>query len=128
MKCIIIIYLSIVHIATPPPKQKPCDPSPCGPSSICREINDHAVCTCVPGYIGIPPMCRAECLVSSECQLNKACVNQKCVDPCLNTCGANARCQVVNHNPICSCSSGYTGDPFVNCIESPSKHDSCFFL
>lgn len=26
-------------------------------------------------------------------------------------------CQVVNHNPICSCIPGYTGDPFTRCFK-----------
>lgn len=27
-----------------------------------------------------------------------------------------ARCQVVNHNPICSCPNNYVGDPFEQCV------------
>ncbi|XP_052871499.1 neurogenic locus notch homolog protein 1-like, partial [Anopheles cruzii] len=100
----------------------PCYPSPCGPNSQCREINGQAVCSCVPGYIGSPPTCRPECVVSAECPQNQACTNQKCRDPCLGTCGVGARCSVVNHNPICSCPERFTGDPFVRCqpiIEPP---------
>lgn len=97
--------------------QNPCEPSPCGANSICRISNGHAVCSCQSGYIGAPPSCRPECVVSSECVLTKACIHQKCQDPCPGTCGINARCQVVNHNPICSCPSHFTGDPFVQCIE-----------
>lgn len=93
----------------------PCQPSPCGPNSQCRTINNQAVCSCVVGYIGSPPTCRPECITSSECSLNKACVNQKCIDPCPGTCGLSAICQVVNHNPICSCVAGQTGDPFTRC-------------
>lgn len=74
------------------------------------------MCSCVPGYIGSPPTCRPECVVSSECSLDRACVNQKCIDPCPGTCGLGALCQVVNHNPICSCPQRYTGDPFVRCL------------
>lgn len=107
--------------ATPKPIQNPCRPSPCGPNSQCREINDHAICSCMAGYIGVPPMCRPECVVSSECPLNKACISEKCADPCPGTCGSNARCNVVNHNAICSCSPGYTGDPFTGCIVLDSK-------
>lgn len=95
----------------------PCIPSPCGAYSQCREINDRAICSCLENYIGAPPTCRPECTVSSECFLDKACMNQKCVDPCRGACGDNARCQVINHNPICSCALGYTGDPFIRCIE-----------
>jgi len=100
----------------------PCVPSPCGPNSQCRELNDHAVCSCLSSYIGTPPSCRPECIVSSECSQNKACVNQKCSDPCIGTCGLNTRCQVVNHNPICSCSPGYTGDPFASCNKIQRKN------
>lgn len=93
----------------------PCNPSPCGPNSQCRDINGQAVCSCVPGYLGSPPTCRPECVTSSECPLNQACVNQKCIDPCPGTCGINSVCQVVNHNPICSCKPGFSGDPFTTC-------------
>lgn len=106
---IFIIFLEAVEF------KNPCNPSPCGPNSQCREINGQAVCSCVPGYMGSPPACRPECVVSSECALNKACVNQKCMDPCLGTCGVGAVCQVVNHNPICSCPPKYSGDPFIRC-------------
>ena len=97
-------------------KKNPCNPSPCGPNSQCREINGQAVCSCVPGFIGSPPTCRPECVTSTECSLNQACVNQKCIDPCPGTCGLNAKCQVVNHNPICSCPPKYSGDPFIRCL------------
>lgn len=100
---------------------KPCEPSPCGPYSNCREVNGHAVCSCQPSYIGTPPSCRPECMISADCPLDKACIKQKCQDPCPGTCGINARCQVVNHNPICSCTAGFTGDPFVRCIQEESK-------
>lgn len=99
----------------------PCIPSPCGPYSQCREVNDRAICACIDNYIGSPPACRPECSLSSECFLDKACINLKCVDPCPGACGQNARCQVINHNPICSCSSGYVGDPFISCIPEESK-------
>lgn len=103
------------HIIVAPVNQNPCNPSPCGPSSQCREINGQAVCSCVIGYIGSPPTCRPECVQNSECSQNEACSNQKCRDPCPGTCGVSAKCQVVNHNPICSCPVRYTGDPFTRC-------------
>lgn len=99
----------------------PCQPSPCGLYSQCREVNSHAVCSCIKNYIGVPPNCRPECTISSECNQDKACINQRCVDPCPGTCGLNARCQVLNHNPICSCSPGFTGDPFVQCLGERSE-------
>lgn len=109
------------------PPVEPCTPSPCGPYSICRVQNDHAVCSCRPTYIGAPPNCRPECLISTECPQDKSCINQRCTDPCPGTCGYLARCQTVNHNPICSCPSGYTGDPFVRCVKEESKILIFFF-
>lgn len=101
--------------------ENPCLPSPCGPNSQCRNKNGQAVCSCLPNYIGSPPGCRPECVVSSECPLDKACISQKCSDPCPGTCGIDARCQVVNHSPICSCLNGLSGDPFVRCLKQPCK-------
>lgn len=101
--------------------KQPCTPSPCGPNSICKVVNDHAVCSCQPGLIGNPPACKPECIVSADCPLTQACLNNKCQDPCPGTCGQNTNCQVVNHNPICSCSESYTGDPFTICYPQPSK-------
>lgn len=71
--------------------------------------------------MGTPPACRPECTISSECSFDKACVNQKCVDPCPGSCGQNTICQVRNHAPICSCNNGYTGDPFSRCYPIPRE-------
>ncbi|PSN29200.1 hypothetical protein C0J52_26427, partial [Blattella germanica] len=107
------------QLLTPKTPGDPCNPSPCGPNSQCRNINGQGVCSCLPNYIGSPPGCRPECVVSTECPQNRACVNQKCIDPCPGTCGLNARCEVVNHSPICSCQAGFTGDPFTRCFPIP---------
>lgn len=100
------------------PIPDPCQPSPCGPYSQCRKVNNVAICACVATYIGSPPNCRPECSVSADCPFDKSCINQKCKDPCPGMCGINARCQVVNHNPICTCIENYNGDPFVRCARS----------
>lgn len=99
----------------------PCQPSPCGPNSQCRELNEQAVCSCLPEYVGAPPACRPECTISSECVQDKACVAKKCVDPCPGTCGEQALCRVLNHSPICSCRAGFTGDAFYRCLPIPRK-------
>lgn len=101
--------------------KNPCQPSPCGANSQCKELNGQAICSCLPTYIGSPPNCRPECVVSSECPQNKACVSQKCIDPCPGTCGLHTQCNVKNHSPICSCLAGYTGDPFTRCYQIPRK-------
>lgn len=116
-----ILFLAIFLVAEPIAPINPCKPSPCGPYSQCREQNNHAVCSCLNNHIGTPPSCRPECTSSSECSQNLACINQKCVDPCPGTCGFNSRCLVTNHNPICSCSPGFVGDPFVGCSPEQSK-------
>ena len=114
-------------ITTDTVKENPCSPSPCGPNSICREINGQPVCSCVAGYLGAPPTCRPECIVSTDCPLSEACSNQKCVNPCPGSCGFRSLCNVVNHNPICNCPSDLTGDPFVQCIPR-RKIDSCHLI
>lgn len=101
--------------------EHPCIPSPCGPSSNCREVNGQAVCSCVQNYIGRPPNCRPECTTNSECTSSLACINDRCKDPCPGACGFEALCHVINHSPVCSCMNGYTGDPFSGCTAIQSK-------
>lgn len=98
-------------------KIAPCSPSPCGPYSICQVQGNRAVCSCSPGYRGTPPSCRPECLVSTECAPSLSCINQKCIDPCENSCGLNANCIVNYHKPLCSCPRGFVGDPFIQCLK-----------
>ena len=96
-----------------------CSPSPCGPNSVCRNMNGQAVCSCQPSYFGVPPNCRPECVSNGECSQSQSCVSQRCVNPCPGVCGRDAECRVVNHNPICSCRKDYTGDPFRQCLPVP---------
>lgn len=98
---------------TPPPN--PCVPSPCGPYSECHVIGSQASCRCRDNYVGVPPQCRPECVVNTDCSPPLACISEKCRDPCPGSCGLNAKCTVQNHIPICSCLPDYTGDPFTQC-------------
>lgn len=125
--------LSIIHFRflVAEDRRDPCSPSPCGPNSRCQVVNDQAVCTCLPEYTGSPPGCRPECVVSSECPPNLACVNQKCTNPCPGTCGLGADCNVIHHSPICACRPKYTGNPFTRCSpmigeNSPPRSESVF--
>lgn len=98
----------------------PCVPSPCGANAICKEQNGAGSCSCLPEYFGNPyEGCRPECIVNTDCLPTKACLNNKCIDPCPGTCGANAICQVVSHTPSCTCIPSYTGDPFRYCSPIP---------
>lgn len=96
-------------------------PSPCGPNSNCRATADSAICSCIPGYLGRSPNCRPECTTNSECPNTRACINEKCRDPCRGTCGNNAQCHVNKHQPICQCLDHHTGDPFTGCSPIISK-------
>lgn len=106
----------------------PCTPSPCGPNAECREQPGAGACVCMTGYFGNPyEGCHPECIVNSDCPSNRACVRNKCIDPCPGTCATNADCQVVNHSPQCSCHPGYTGDPFNQC-RLQRKYNNYYFL
>lgn len=98
------------------PPVNPCQPSPCGPNSICQQTGgDIPSCQCMPDFMGAPPNCRPECISNSECPSQQACINRKCRDPCLNACGVNSECRVISHTPTCFCRDGYTGDAAVQC-------------
>lgn len=110
---------------TAPTYENPCNTAVCGPNSQCRVVNNQAVCSCLPTYLGIPPACRPECVVNSECPQNQACMQQKCVNPCIGACGVRANCEVFNHNPICTCPLAHSGDPFTQCSFIASKCIVC---
>lgn len=122
------IRFKCAFLVISPTPSNPCNPSPCGPNSQCRVINEQAICSCLPGYTNSPPNCRPECTISSECNPEKACINQKCVDPCPGSCGTNTNCATINHSPICSCKNGFTGDPFTTCYAIPCENHLYFHL
>lgn len=111
----VMFLLYFALLAKPEQPDNLCVPNPCGPFSTCRTVQQRPVCECLPGYYGAPPQCHPECVTNSDCPKYLACVNEKCVDPCVGTCGHTAVCQVVNHNPLCSCPRGYDGDPYIQC-------------
>lgn len=107
----------------------PCKSSPCGSNSICRERNGAGSCVCVDGFYGDPYVgCRPECVMNSDCDRDKSCFNNKCVDPCSGTCGQNTECKVANHVPSCYCLPGYTGNSLHACVPVPSKISFLSFL
>lgn len=116
---VIFLNLGISAVQTPVVVQNPCIPSPCGPNSECRDIGGTPSCSCLSTYIGSPPNCKPECTINSECRSNEACMNQKCRDPCVGSCGIAALCNTINHIPICTCNEGYAGDPFSYCHIKP---------
>ncbi|KAJ6647058.1 hypothetical protein Bhyg_02276, partial [Pseudolycoriella hygida] len=112
----------IIRIQPTEQPSNPCNPSPCGANAVCKERNGAGSCSCIPDYFGDPYSgCRPECIQDSECDRTRACVNNKCVDPCIGVCGINAECRVQNHSPNCVCIPGFTGNPIGVCtqIETP---------
>lgn len=105
-----------------PIPRNPCQPSPCGANAQCSNRNGEAICSCLRDYIGSPPQCRPECISSSECPMDKACINSKCQDPCPGSCGSLAQCRVVAHAAMCYCPHGFTGDPFTACLRPPVQN------
>lgn len=66
--------------------------------------------------------CHPECVANTDCTRDKACVNNKCSNPCPGVCGFNADCHVYNHAPTCICQAGFTGNALVACHELPIEH------
>lgn len=121
-RCVIIVERD-----EPLASKDPCYPTPCGINTICRTSVNSAVCECIPGYYGSPTGagCHPECVISSDCERTKACVNNKCIDPCPDVCGYGATCKTVNHSPICSCPDRTIGDPFVECKPQRDEINPC---
>jgi len=108
---VIFIYFFLLVIQAPV-YSDPCNPSPCGPNAQCN----NGVCTCLSEYQGDPYTgCRPECVLNDDCPRNKACIKNKCKDPCPGICGQNAICDVYNHIPMCRCPEGMQGNAFVFC-------------
>lgn len=121
------LYINALCLADPIVPVNPCQPSPCGPNSECVVRGEYPACSCHPTFVGAPPNCRPECTINPECSSALACVNQKCRDPCPGACGSNAKCNVVNHTPVCSCLPGYIGDPFTGCLLQQGKISAWLF-
>lgn len=123
------IYKSLLVTRPVEVPQNPCEPSPCGANAICRERNGAGSCVCLPEYFGDPYSgCRPECVLSTDCARNKACINNKCKDPCPGTCGVNAECRVSNHAPSCFCLQGFTGNALTACHPIPASTLFIYFL
>ncbi|XP_063989362.1 neurogenic locus notch homolog protein 1 [Diachasmimorpha longicaudata] len=104
----------------------PCQPSPCGLNTRCDVVNEVAVCKCLPGYQGSPLAgCRHECESDAECSNHLACsANFRCESPC-SKCGDGANCDVINHQPKCSCPETWQGNPFTKCYPECTSHSEC---
>lgn len=111
-----LLFRHVILDPIPVEQLNPCYPSPCGANAQCTVRNSAGACTCTPEFFGNPyEGCRPECIMNSDCPLNRACFRNKCQNPCQGLCGPNAECRVTNHLPSCSCLIGYLGDPYSYC-------------
>lgn len=124
--CLILpFYVVLAYEQELEPEPSPCANFECGTNAICRERDGIAICQCTSNYAGNPYLaCRPECVINPDCPSNLMCVRNKCVNPCAGVCGQNAECSVVNHQPMCTCLPGYSGDPFVSCFVDSKCHQS----
>lgn len=64
-------------------------------------------------------------MINADCPSDKACVNERCADPCAGACGPNTECHVQLHSPRCICSLGYHGEPFSGCSKDIPRNNEC---
>ena len=116
-------------------KPDPCDPSPCGPGTMCMSNKlGNPICRCLAGLIPKPDTitgCGPECTIDPDCSTGYICDNQKCVeepDPCNPTpCGAGAISTPEgppgSKTCACTCPAGSFGDPRQKCtqVREPSQ-------
>ncbi|PNF25784.1 hypothetical protein B7P43_G12126, partial [Cryptotermes secundus] len=107
----------------------------CAHNALCTVLNHIIVCTCPPGQFGdatkdcqeTPGTTKAPvpCESDMDCVDTEACYKSFCLDPCefTNACASTAKCHTKAHRPICTCPSGYEGNPAVKC--SPTQPLSC---
>lgn len=114
-----IRFSYVTAILIPPDNTtiQPCSPNPCDPNSLCDTYGDQfAICdVCAGPNAAQNPACRPECVMNSDCAFDKACLRNKCVDPCLGSCGIDAECTVYFHDPICRCPNNLEGNPYEHC-------------
>ena len=83
----------------------------------CRVDND-----CFLSHICLNNMCVIGCRSNDDCSGGESCIGQHCTNPCqTQSCGPNSVCNVVNHQPQCSCPTGLIANPtpFVGCVREP---------
>lgn len=93
-----------------------------GCRTLCSPINkcpERQLCTqgvCLPG-----------CNTDRDCGEDMLCSSKLCVNTCSeNTCGNNALCIPTRHRAVCSCPSGFSGDPLKECkLYECLKNEDC---
>uniref|UniRef100_A0A6A7FWN7 Neurogenic locus notch homolog protein 3-like n=1 Tax=Hirondellea gigas TaxID=1518452 RepID=A0A6A7FWN7_9CRUS len=111
----------------------PCIPTPCGPNTFC-EVNSKniALCKCQTNFVPDGHTingCKPQCISNYECPDNYRCDTSttKCVRLCQqNDCGFDANCRPRNHKSVCSCPSGFHGNPDISCSREQVQADPIF--
>lgn len=68
----------------------------------------------------------AECKSDSDCPYDKACYNDKCLNPCTHgptQCGREAECLAQNHRANCVCPQGTQGNPLISCVRGVCQYN-----
>lgn len=96
-----------------------CGEKICGENTDCSQRGKVFKCVCKKDFYGDALIgCHPECRINSDCPFDKACMRNKCVNPCNeNICGLRATCEVRNHRGVCSCRPGLTGNAYLECSE-----------
>merc|ERR1712106_9783 len=106
--------------------------NPCATNAVC-DVRQHSVtCNCPSGFTGDPfSNCyaiepRPECTADPDCPQDQACINERCINPCIidNPCAPQARCTARAHHPVCTCPEGYGGDPYRQCYRPECRVDN----
>jgi len=118
-------------------KPDPCNPSPCGPGTMCMANKfGNPICRCLGKLVPKPDTitgCGPECTRDPDCEplygRGFVCEDQICVeapDPCdPNPCGPGAEASSSGPGTTCQCTcpSGFLGDPYQKCIQGECQID-----
>lgn len=98
-----------------------CREHSCGKNALCLANKHRSFCSCPSGFSGDPEKeCKLyDCTKNEDCSSDEECTTEgKCKNICQNVCGLNAICRPINKMAQCSCPSGYTGNPKIECSEA----------
>lgn len=98
------------------------DDSHCSCGQKCSDGICKTLCStnnkCLKGQICSRGVCTSGCVSDSDCSNDKSCLNTQCTNPCdlnVSPCGQNALCRVSQHQAVCLCPDGYSGEPLKSC-------------